>query len=303
MNNVTSTRCSSVAETLTIEQCSLASVRRAATLNLEGANWFSNGDMQKAYGSFKSALEVLSHAELTLLLQLPGYAFASVPLPSTQCPTPRIEHCPPFLPQQQQQYGKSLASSNLQKYATMTRQTDEILRVNPFRMNESKKPSHESSKGTRTSNSRLRVESTFFVYNEPFLFRPPASPVNRQGMGLFKAQILFNLAIVLHQGGQAVNENAVFQALRVYDLCLECTISLLDSQELDSLVVTIAALNNKAQIFHEFCETNSLLVVLDTLQMAMVFLPKGVEFMDGLSLQGILFNVHILRDLQCARAA
>jgi hypothetical protein len=299
--NVKSPPSPSFADIQPVNPLSLSAVRCAATLNLEGGNWLAEGDLNRAYSSFKSALEVLSHAELTLLLRLPSSVYAMAPTPSMQYQEHAEDH-QQFLPAAHQQQ-QIFPSKKLQIYATLAQQTDEILRRNPLSFDS--KPHHWSSpsSSTRTCSAQPRIDTTFFVYSEPFLFHPPTSPVTTQCMGLYKAQILFNLAIVFHQGGHAVDESSVFRALRLYDLCLECTISLTDSQELDSLIVTIAALNNKAQIFHEFCETKSLVVVLDTIHMAMVFLPKGVEFMETANLQGILFNVYMLRDLHCARAA
>ncbi|CAB9526916.1 expressed unknown protein [Seminavis robusta] len=98
-----------------------------------------------------------------------------------------------------------------------------------------------------------------------------------------------------------VDDNSVFNALKLYDLCLENTIALAATQE--GLAITIVALNNKAHIFHEFCEFRSLQVVQETIYAALVFLPKGVQVMDNSMLQGILFNVYMLRNLNCARAA
>ena len=71
----------------------------------------------------------------------------------------------------------------------------------------------------------------------------------------------------------------------------------------EGLKLTVAALNNKAHIFHEFCATTSLQSVLDTLFLAMAFVPHGTEYMEPLEIQGILFNIYMLRDCTCARAA
>jgi hypothetical protein len=275
-------------------------------LNVEGGEWLAEGNLQKAYASFKKALEVLSHAELTFFLQFPSSLSAKAPPPSVrhQEHTEHYTNYHPTLHQDQQQLHESFPFKELQIHATLAQQTDEILRRNPLSFN-SNRPQDWSSPSScdRTCIALPPTDTTFFVYDEPFLFHPTTSTVTTQYIGLYKAQILFNLASVLHQSGHSIGESSVFQALRLYDLCLECTLSLADSLGLDSLVVTIAALNNKAQIFHEFCETKSLLVVLDTLRMAMLFLPKGVEVMESAHLEGILFNVYMLRELHCARAA
>ncbi|CAB9525398.1 expressed unknown protein [Seminavis robusta] len=263
----------------------------AAMLNNGGAHCLANGDFQNAYQSFKNALDMASQAELALLLQNP----IATPIVGGQAhPQYTQQHCSTH------RHGIQ-SSKQLQNYVTSTQETEGVLKESPLGQCA---PPHATTPSPSASRAPSPFKnSTFFLYNEPFVFYSPdaAQGFTAERVALHKSQILFNLALVHHLAGGCVDDNSVFNALKLYDLCLENTIALAATQE--GLAITIVALNNKAHIFHEFCEFRSLQVVQETIYAALVFLPKGVQVMDNSMLQGILFNVYMLRNLNCARAA
>jgi hypothetical protein len=246
----------------------LAAMCLASASNNEGAKHLADGDLRRAYVSFKAAFEVLNGAELSLLLQQSSLESM-------------VEGDEQFV-----------VSKDLQQYAAMTQQTETLLRANP-------------PKFLPQSASTGFNKSAFFVYKKPFLFAPELEVPTKEKVSLYKAQAMFNLAMVLHQEGNGVDEASIYKALHLYDLSLECSMECngVSSSSKEGLMLTIAALNNKAHIFHEFCDPRSLQIVLDTLYLALAFLPQGVQVAESSQIQGILFNVYMLRDLNCARAA
>lgn len=136
----------------------LAALCLAAAANNEGAAYLKSGDMQRAYESFKCALEIMNGAELSLLLQAPQETPVIQPLlqqlQQFQFPYHQLQ------PQPQQQ--QSFPSKELYQYALLTQHTESLLRTNPPSFNPTQHFFKDSSFQT----------SAFFVYKKPFLFLP-----------------------------------------------------------------------------------------------------------------------------------
>ena len=290
----------------------LAALSLAAASNNDGATCLDNGDMQKAYECFKSALDIINGAELSLLLNPPP---PSPVVQYQQQHNASIEQQCLYQQQQQQQLfqqhqpqhvpQEGFPIKGLQQYALLTQHSEALLQGNTSSW--FKLPNNSSAK-TNTSFQN----SPFFVYKKAFLFAPDPAAITRENISFYKSKVMFNLATTIHQGGNCVDESSVYKALNLYDLCLECSMicmtpgAAVSSSSIDrddSLMLTIAALNNKAHVFYEFCEFPSLQIILDTLFLAMTLLPKGVQPKESQEIQGVLFNVYMLRDLSCARAA
>ena len=291
----------------------LSALSLAAASNNDGAAFLKQRDVQKAYDCFKSSLDIINGAELSLLLNTAS---------PQQKQQPWLTHCSSIAQQHYQQHHHHLPQhqqipsfpiKELQQHALLTQRSDVLLQggtANHSFFDASARPARSNT----TSTSTPFQKSPFFVYKKAFLFAPnphPSSITTRQ-LQCYKAQVVFNLAATLHQGGNCVDEISVFKALQLYDLALEYSMmGLSTTLREESLLLTMAALNNKAHIFYEFSEFNSLNMLLDTLFWTMTQLAPTTNSTNHSQhqqpspedVQGVLFNVYMLRDFTCARAA
>jgi len=324
--------------------------------------------LSKAYDAFKKALDITTGAELSLLLLNPASQ------QQQQQEQQQLHHCCP-----PEKTSCCFPIQELEQYASFTQNIETILQQGkPCTSNSSSSSfwntfTDTGSAGTDTSNKQSNInhsdnetfqKSPYFVYEEAFVLNLDdavdltekaaaaraaaaatttiltATIVSKQVVAIFKAKIIFNLAVTLHRGGKCVDETSISKALQLYDLCLQytrCTTlwslttnnvknnnnNVKKKNDSPLLLLAIATLNNKAHIFYEFSEFTSFRTALDALFTTMTFLPRRTKGRSTTSnatstttttstssqtgerehIQAILFNLYMMRDITCARAA
>ena len=134
--------------------------------------------------------------------------------------------------------------------------------------------------------------SPFYVYNEPLQFTTSVKSTPYD-VEFYKATLLFNMGLVLHKMSNCVDAWGVYRAMQFYELSLECCKGCPDHP--NCLEVSTAALNNKAHVFFDHSEFSTSREVLDTLLVTMILRHgRPLQFKED-EVQGILFNLYMLR--------
>jgi hypothetical protein len=257
-------------------------VRRAAWMNSQGASCLSQGETQKAMDLFSAALATISSLET---FSEPAQAAPEAEAASADSSSQSL-NLPLNLAgatDEQEESEHSKPSFEEQRPAKRQKKSD-------------------ASSTTATAASVLFQDNAFFVCTQAMLFAANEDEIAERGLPFYKATLLNNLALCNHQGGHCVNQRSVYQALNLYDACLESSLDFIEG-DVEYLKIAMAALNNKAHIFYEYSEFTSVADVLDTLLIITLFFPrKKLSFSDK-EIQGILFNLHMLKTPTCARAA
>lgn len=240
-------------------------LRSASAHNAKGASFLSLGRMDEARANFESALETLTKIEQTLSA------------PQSASSVVEVDGC----------------AGNEQFTASAIRELPDTCCVT-----ELQEQGGEGQSASFTDNA-------FFVYSQALPFSPVVSEISENGLFYYRSVIHFNLGLLCHLEGSCVQRESVYRALGYYDHCLEGILhSCTDPNcNLEHLQLAVAALNNQAHIFFEFSEFNVVNQVLDRmLNLTKLSFGRKLTF-EATDIQGIMFNLHQLRNPTCAKVA
>jgi hypothetical protein len=115
-------------------------------------------------------------------------------------------------------------------------------------------------------------------------------------LSLYNAIVLFNLALAFHHDGSLGREQSLKTAALLYGMTVQLLARSNNPDDISATILTLLALNNKAQIHYDQCEYNHSIdcmlivseIILDSADgLRSALNPKDVE---GLMLNSILMN-------------
>lgn len=156
---------------------------------------------------------------------------------------------------------------------------------------------HESTAGLP-----MLISPYSYVYDRPLLLQPPQCQDLDAILAMFSAIILFNLALTCHSAGCTGRESALKRATVLYRMSIQLLQNCATCGSAP-LILSILALNNRAQIHYEHCDyvqskhclKEMSRVMLDTQSLYTALPEKDVE--------GLLLNVMLLETPTAAQAA
>jgi hypothetical protein len=121
---------------------------------------------------------------------------------------------------------------------------------------------------------------------------------------LFIAVVLFNLALTSHRQGTVLGRaNVLTKASVLYSLVVQLLATCTMPEDAATTILTLLALNNKAQIHYDQCEY---VESVDCMKRVSHIISSGCGFHSALSheaLEGLLLNVMLMRTPSAAQAA
>ncbi|CAB9504128.1 expressed unknown protein [Seminavis robusta] len=144
-----------------------------------------------------------------------------------------------------------------------------------------------------------------FVYGRPFIFNPALLPHNQDGIAVFSAGVVFNMAVVFHCRSLK-DPSGPFRAkaLHLYESSVDLFSKINPRYDLSGTIA--AALNNKASIYYAGGDFERCDHELDRLQRVMVQAEYSLStgyILRGSDFQGILLNLLTMRPPRVAEAA
>jgi hypothetical protein len=143
-----------------------------------------------------------------------------------------------------------------------------------------------------------------FTYLKPFVFNSTLIPQDQDGIAVFSAVVVFNMAIVFHQKSLLESDPFVTKALHLYESSVDLFSKISSRYDLSGTIAL--ALNNKASLHFAGGDYESSDLELERLQSVMARAEYSMSteaILQGSDFQGILMNLLMLRPPRIAQAA
>ena len=143
-----------------------------------------------------------------------------------------------------------------------------------------------------------------FTYLQPFVFNANLMPQDQDGIAVFSAVVVFNMAIVYHMKSLIDNDLFRTKALHLYESSVDLFSKISSRYDLSATIAV--ALNNKASLYFARDEYESSDRELGRLQSIMERAEYSIStaaILRGSDFQGILLNMLTLRPPRVAHAA
>jgi hypothetical protein len=143
-----------------------------------------------------------------------------------------------------------------------------------------------------------------FTLLKPFVFNPTLIPQNQDGIAVFSAVVVFNMAVIFHQRSFFEREPYRTKALHLYESSLDLFSKISIRYDLSGIIAV--ALNNRASLLFAMGDYESSERDMERLQSAMVraeYSMSTAAILHGSDFQGILLNLLLLRPPRTAQAA
>jgi hypothetical protein len=142
-----------------------------------------------------------------------------------------------------------------------------------------------------------------YVYDHGIIITDTSKGESDEMLALFTAIVLFNLALTTHRQGILGSEKSLKKASLLYSLAekllTRCTIP----EDASTTILTLLALNNKAQIHYDQCEYLHSVDCMKTILKIMGSVQDLYFTLSHEDLEGILLNVVLLNPPTAAQAA
>ncbi len=144
-----------------------------------------------------------------------------------------------------------------------------------------------------------------YVYDHGIIISDNISNAKTEAtISLYIAVVLFNLALTFHCRGTALGGDALLEKASVlYTLVVELLNTCTMAEDASSTILTLLALNNKAQIRYDQCDY---VQSIDCMKYISQIIGSGRGFHFALNpddLEGLMLNVMLLRTPSVAQAA
>lgn len=143
-----------------------------------------------------------------------------------------------------------------------------------------------------------------FTFLNPFVFNPTLIPQDQDGIAIFSAVVVFNMAVVFHQKSFIENDPFRTKALHLYESSVDLFSKISSRYDLSGTIAV--ALNNKASLYFAIGDYESSDQELERLQSVMEraeYSTSTAAILQGSDFQGILLNLLTLRPPRIAQAA
>lgn len=157
----------------------------------------------------------------------------------------------------------------------------------------------------RESTSKLPFleNGISYVYDRPLLLDLPTSEDLDAVLALYSASILFNLALSCHMLGRLGKESAFKRATVLYRMSMQLLQNCSASASNTPALLSLFALNNRAQIHYECCDYNQSTFCLKEMSRIMANATYLYTVLPERDIEGLLLNVMLLERPSAAQAA
>jgi hypothetical protein len=142
-----------------------------------------------------------------------------------------------------------------------------------------------------------------YVYNHGIMIVPTADEESQKMLSLYSAIVLFNMALACHHDGRLGHETSLKRASRLYSMTVQILNGNIVPGGVSATILTLLALNNKAQIHYDQCEH---IQCVDCLKEVPRILGSVQAIHSALSqedIMGLQLNVMLMNTPTAAKAA
>lgn len=142
-----------------------------------------------------------------------------------------------------------------------------------------------------------------YVYSHGIMIAQTIEEESGEMLSLYSAIVLFNMALTCHHEGRLGRETSLKRASLFYRMSLQILNRNVVPGDISATILTLLALNNKAQIHYDQCEYNQ---CADCLKVLPSILGSVQAIHSNLSqddIKGLLLNVMLLNTPTAAQAA
>jgi hypothetical protein len=144
----------------------------------------------------------------------------------------------------------------------------------------------------------------YYVYDHGMMIsRTSNEETSEEMLSLYSAVVLFNMALACHYEGRLGRDLSLKRASMVYNMTLKILNGNVAPDDTSATILTLLALNNKAQIHYDQCEY---IQCVDCLEEVPIIMGSGEAVHSTLSqkdIQGLLLNVVLMGAPTTAQAA
>jgi hypothetical protein len=142
-----------------------------------------------------------------------------------------------------------------------------------------------------------------YVYDHGIMITDITNGESEEMLSLFIAIVLFNLALATHREGRLGREKSLKKAAMLYSITAQLLTGDAMPDDMSASILTLFALNNKAQIHYEQCEYIQSVDCMEEISEIM----SGVDGLDSNlnsnDVEGLMLNVMLLKIPTAAQAA
>jgi hypothetical protein len=143
-----------------------------------------------------------------------------------------------------------------------------------------------------------------YVYDHGMMIaRTTNAQTSDEMHSLYSATVLFNMALACHHEGRLGRNLSLKRASLFYHMTVKIINEHIAPDNISATILTLLALNNKAQIHYDQCEY---IQCVDCLKEVPIIMGSGEAFHSTLSekdIEGLLLNVMLLNPPTAAKAA
>jgi hypothetical protein len=144
----------------------------------------------------------------------------------------------------------------------------------------------------------------FYCYDHGIMIADTTKDESEEILSLYSAIVFFNLALVSHRGeGRLRRDKSLKKAALLYGLSAQLLEGPTIPDDMSASILTLFALNNKAQIHYEQCEYIQSVDCMEEISEIM----SGVDGLDSNlntnDIKGLMLNVMLLNVPTAAQAA
>jgi hypothetical protein len=142
-----------------------------------------------------------------------------------------------------------------------------------------------------------------YVYDHGIMIARPTDEESDEMLSLYSAIVLFNMALTSHHEGRLGRETSLKRASLLYGMTVQILSGNIVPDNVSANILTLLALNNKAQIHYDQCEYLQCVDCLKELPRILGSVQAIHSTLSKEDIQGLLLNVMLLNCPTAAQAA
>jgi hypothetical protein len=142
-----------------------------------------------------------------------------------------------------------------------------------------------------------------YVYNRGIMIARTTDEASQEMISLYSAIVLFNMALTCHHEGRLGRETSLKKASLFYSMTVQILNGNIVSSDVSATILTLLALNNKAQIHYDQCEYIQCDDCLKELPRILGTVQAIHSILSQEDINGLLLNVMLMNTPTAAQAA
>jgi hypothetical protein len=142
-----------------------------------------------------------------------------------------------------------------------------------------------------------------YVYNHGIIITRTTDEESEEMLSLYSAIVLFNMALTCHHEGRLGRETSLKKASRFYIMTVQILNGNIMPGDISATILTLLALNNKAQIHYDQCEYIQCDDCLKELPRILGTVEAIHSTLSQEDIKGLLLNVMLMHTPTAAQAA